>query len=71
MGDYAPMKAVRIDMPFSDPEWAFERKLDGIRCGALRRARQALRDGKLRHPRYQGLRDDKLAREVVREEPSP
>ena len=28
------------------------------------------RDGKLRHPRYLGLRDDKPAREVVREEPS-
>jgi bifunctional non-homologous end joining protein LigD len=28
------------------------------------------RDGKLRHPRYQGLRDDKPAREVVCEEPS-
>ncbi|HTX32598.1 MAG TPA: non-homologous end-joining DNA ligase [Solirubrobacteraceae bacterium] len=28
------------------------------------------RDGKLRQPRYQGLRDDKPAREVVREEPS-
>jgi bifunctional non-homologous end joining protein LigD len=27
------------------------------------------RDGKLRQPRYQGLRDDKLAREVVREVP--
>lgn len=27
------------------------------------------RDGKLRHPRYVGLRDDKRAREVVREEP--
>ena len=27
------------------------------------------RDGKLRHPRYQGLRTDKPAREVVREEP--
>jgi bifunctional non-homologous end joining protein LigD len=27
------------------------------------------RDGKLRQPRYQGLRDDKPAREVVREEP--
>jgi ATP-dependent DNA ligase len=25
------------------------------------------RDGKLRHPRYQGLRDDKAASEVVRE----
>jgi bifunctional non-homologous end joining protein LigD len=28
------------------------------------------RDGKLRQPRYQGLRDDKAAREVVREIPS-
>ncbi|HEY6396850.1 MAG TPA: hypothetical protein VIX82_05285, partial [Solirubrobacteraceae bacterium] len=28
------------------------------------------RDGKLRHPRFQGLRDDKSASEVVREEPS-
>ena len=28
------------------------------------------RDGKLRHPRFQGLRTDKPAREVVREEPS-
>jgi bifunctional non-homologous end joining protein LigD len=27
------------------------------------------RDGRLRHPRYQGLRDDKPAREVVREVP--
>jgi bifunctional non-homologous end joining protein LigD len=29
------------------------------------------RDGKLRHPRYLGLRDDKRPREVVREMPSP
>jgi bifunctional non-homologous end joining protein LigD len=28
------------------------------------------RDGRLRHPRYLGLRDDKPAREVVREVPS-
>ncbi|MGZ6557879.1 MAG: ATP dependent DNA ligase, partial [Actinomycetota bacterium] len=26
-------------------------------------------DGRLRHPRYLGLRDDKPAREVVRERP--
>ena len=25
------------------------------------------RDGRLRHPRFQGLRDDKAARDVVRE----
>ncbi|TNC47031.1 non-homologous end-joining DNA ligase [Mumia zhuanghuii] len=29
------------------------------------------RDGRLRHPRYQGLRDDKDAGDVVREEPRP
>jgi ATP-dependent DNA ligase len=28
------------------------------------------RDGRLRHPRYLGLRDDKRPREVVREEPA-
>jgi DNA ligase D-like protein (predicted ligase) len=37
-GEYAPMKAVLVDAPFSDPGWLFERKLDGIRCGAIRRA---------------------------------
>jgi DNA ligase D-like protein (predicted ligase) len=30
------MKAVLSDQPFSDPGWIFERKLDGIRCGAFR-----------------------------------
>jgi bifunctional non-homologous end joining protein LigD len=34
---YVPMKAVLSDRPFSDPNWVFERKLDGERCGALRR----------------------------------
>ena len=29
------------------------------------------RDGRLRHPRFLGLRDDKAAREVVREERRP
>jgi len=37
MTDYLPMKAVLSDHPFSDPAWVFERKLDGERCGALRR----------------------------------
>src|SRR3954452_14753653 len=31
-----PMKAKLTDRPFSDPNWVFERKLDGIRA-ALRR----------------------------------
>ena len=33
-----PMKAVLADKPFSDPDWIFERKLDGIRCLAIRDA---------------------------------
>ncbi|MGO9820141.1 MAG: non-homologous end-joining DNA ligase [Solirubrobacteraceae bacterium] len=37
MSDYSPMKAVLSDQPFSDPNWIFERKLDGVRCGVLRR----------------------------------
>jgi bifunctional non-homologous end joining protein LigD len=32
------MKAVLSDAPFSDPDWIFERKLDGIRCLAHRDA---------------------------------
>jgi bifunctional non-homologous end joining protein LigD len=31
------MKAVLSDLPFSSPDWVFERKLDGERCGAVRR----------------------------------
>ena len=31
-----PMKAVLADTPFSDPGWIFERKLDGIRCLAIK-----------------------------------
>jgi len=30
------MKAVLTDKRFSDPDWVFERKLDGIRCIAIR-----------------------------------
>ena len=31
-----PMKAVLSDQPFSDPDWIFERKLDGIRAIAIK-----------------------------------
>jgi bifunctional non-homologous end joining protein LigD len=31
-----PMKAVLAETPFSDPDWIFERKLDGVRCLAIR-----------------------------------
>jgi bifunctional non-homologous end joining protein LigD len=41
MSGYAPMKAVLTDGAFSDPNWIFERKLDGVRCGARRTAGKA------------------------------
>ena len=34
------MKAVLTDARFSDPAWIFERKLDGIRCIAIRSGKQ-------------------------------
>ncbi len=33
---YVPMKPVLVGEPFVDPDWVFERKLDGERCGASR-----------------------------------
>jgi bifunctional non-homologous end joining protein LigD len=35
-----PMKAVLTDERFSDPDWIFERKLDGIRCVAIKAERR-------------------------------
>jgi bifunctional non-homologous end joining protein LigD len=35
-----PMKAVLTHERFSDPEWVFERKLDGIRCVAIKADRR-------------------------------
>jgi bifunctional non-homologous end joining protein LigD len=35
-----PMKAVLTDERFSDPDWIFERKLDGIRCIAIKAEQQ-------------------------------
>jgi bifunctional non-homologous end joining protein LigD len=35
-----PMKAVLTEERFSDPAWTFERKLDGIRCIAIKADRQ-------------------------------
>ncbi len=35
-----PMKAVLTDDRFSDPEWIYERKLDGIRCVAIKADKQ-------------------------------
>jgi ATP-dependent DNA ligase len=31
-----PMKALLTDERFSDPDWIYERKLDGIRCVAIK-----------------------------------
>ena len=36
-----PMKAVLTDERFSDPAWIFERKLDGIRCIAIKSNRNS------------------------------
>jgi bifunctional non-homologous end joining protein LigD len=55
-----PMKAVLADKPFSDPDWIFERKLDGIRCLAIRDAagvRLMSRTGRLMNPEYPALVD--------------
>jgi bifunctional non-homologous end joining protein LigD len=60
MNRYQPMKAVLTDRPFSDPEWLFERKLDGERCGALReRGRVSLisRSGQVLDKTYPELVD--------------
>ena len=35
MTQYAPMRAILVRAPFSDPNWLFGRKLDGVRAGVL------------------------------------
>jgi bifunctional non-homologous end joining protein LigD len=53
-----PMKAVLTDQRFSDPDWIFERKLDGIRCLASRdgsEVRLASRTGQLLNRSYPEL----------------
>jgi bifunctional non-homologous end joining protein LigD len=60
MGGYSPMKAVLVDRPFSDPNWIFERKFDGIRCGAIRsggRVRLLSRSGQTLDRSYPELAD--------------
>jgi DNA ligase D-like protein (predicted ligase) len=52
---FEPMKAVLVDAPFSDPAWIFERKLDGVRCGVIRRngkARLVSRTGEVMDGTY-------------------
>jgi bifunctional non-homologous end joining protein LigD len=58
--EYAPMKAVLSDQPFSDPDWVFERKLDGERCGAVRRGGRVTllsRNGRVMDDSYPELVD--------------
>jgi bifunctional non-homologous end joining protein LigD len=53
-----PMKAVLADKPFSDPDWIFERKLDGIRCLAIKDSsgvRLMSRTGRLMNGEYPGV----------------
>lgn len=70
----SPMLATLTHETFSHPEWLFETKLDGQRFLAFRdgddvRLTSRNRDGRLRHPRFKGLRRDKRARDVTRETP--
>jgi bifunctional non-homologous end joining protein LigD len=54
------MKAVLSREPFSDPEWIFERKLDGVRCLAIRdgeRLRMLSRNDLDLSGRYPEVRD--------------
>lgn len=66
------MKAVLTDRRFSDPEWIFERKLDGIRCLAVRsgeRVRLLSRNDLSMNARYPelatALRDERRARFAI------
>ena len=94
----APMLATLSHDTFSDPDWIYERKLDGERCLVFRDGgvprivsrnpphgdhvhwvrpelvaevgfTEWTRDARLRHPRFIGLRDDRDAKDVVRERP--
>jgi ATP-dependent DNA ligase len=66
-----PMAATLTYERFAGPEWIFERKIDGIRLLAFKKGEgiQWTGNDKLRHPRLVGIRNDKHAREVVREQP--
>jgi len=54
----------RATLPRKDVHWAEPRLVCQVQFS------EWTRDGQLRHPRFQGLRTDKAAREVVRERPS-
>jgi bifunctional non-homologous end joining protein LigD len=57
---------------FADHEQIGEREVTWVKPALVAQVAftEWTRDGKLRHPRFLGLREDKSAREVVREEPT-
>jgi DNA ligase D-like protein (predicted ligase) len=59
----------RKDAPFADPQTIKERDVTWVepRLVAEVGFTEWTRDGRLRHPRFQGLRDDKSAKDVGRE----
>lgn len=59
----------RDDSPFADPAGIRERAVTWVEPQLVAEVgfTEWTRDGRLRHPRFQGLRDDKAASEVVRE----
>ncbi len=62
-------KLERKDSPFSDPASIKERNVTWVEPKLVAQIgfTEWTRDGRLRHPRFLGLRDDKAAIEVVRE----
>jgi bifunctional non-homologous end joining protein LigD len=65
----AMRKLRRDDPPFADPHAIKERGVTWVRPELVAEIgfTEWTRDGRLRHPRFLGLRDDKAASEVVRE----
>jgi bifunctional non-homologous end joining protein LigD len=59
----------RDDPPFADPSAIKERGVTWVQPELVAQVgfTEWTRDGRLRHPRFQGLREDKAARDVVRE----
>lgn len=59
----------RDDPPFAEPQEIKERHVTWVEPELVAQIgfTEWTRDGRLRHPRFLGLRDDKAAREVVRE----
>lgn len=65
----AMRKLMRGDPPFADPQAIKERAVTWVQPELVAQIgfTEWTRDGRLRHPRFLGLRDDKAASEVVRE----